>query len=155
VIWRVIVPNMRQGVLNAMLLTALWCRRFTIAYLLLRTNLQVALFSVSRGTPNAGVLFSTSSALLFAFVPLPILSCVGRRSARQSEGQGEQVTGVEMSLRGRTGSTARSWRSTGWTDLAPGGWSLLGPSGCGKPRSGCSPSWRTPTAASSTSTAPT
>ena len=87
VIWRVIVPNMRQGVLNAMLLTgALVLGEFTIAYLLLYTNLQVTLFSVSRGTPNAGVLFSTSSAaLLFAFVLLLILSYVGRRSGRQPE----------------------------------------------------------------------
>ena len=87
VIWRVIVPNMRQGVLNAMLLTgALVLGEFTIAYLLLYTNLQVTLFSVSRGTPNAGVLFSTSSAaLLFAFVLLLILSYVGRSRGRQSE----------------------------------------------------------------------
>jgi putative spermidine/putrescine transport system permease protein len=87
VIWRVIVPNMRQGVLNAMLLTgALVLGEFTIAYLLLYTNLQVTLFAVSRGTPNAGVLFSTSSAaLLFAFALLLILSYVGRRSGRQSE----------------------------------------------------------------------
>ena len=86
VIWRVIVPNMRQGVLNAMLLTgALVLGEFTIAYLLLYTNLQVTLFAVSRGTPNAGVLFSTSSAaLLFAFVLLLILSYVGRRRG-QSE----------------------------------------------------------------------
>ena len=87
VIWRVIVPNMRQGVLNAMLLTgALVLGEFTIAYLLLYTNLQVTLFAVSRGTPNAGVLFSTSSAaLLFAFVLLLILSYVGRGRGRQSE----------------------------------------------------------------------
>jgi putative spermidine/putrescine transport system permease protein len=87
VIWRVIVPNMRQGVLNAMLLTgALVLGEFTIAYLLLYTNLQVTLFSVSRGTPNAGVLFSTSSAaLLFAFVLLLILSYAGRSRGRQSE----------------------------------------------------------------------
>ncbi len=87
VIWRVIVPNMRQGVLNAMLLTgALVLGEFTIAYLLLYTNLQVTLFYVSRGTPNAGVLFSTSSAaLLFAFVLLLILSYVGRARGRQSE----------------------------------------------------------------------
>jgi putative spermidine/putrescine transport system permease protein len=87
VIWRVIVPNMRQGVLNAMLLTgALVLGEFTIAYLLLYTNLQVTLFYVSRGTPNAGVLFSTSSAaLLFAFVLLLILSYVGRSRGRHSE----------------------------------------------------------------------
>jgi putative spermidine/putrescine transport system permease protein len=89
VIWRVIVPNMWQGLLNAMLLTAaLVLGEFTIAYLLLYTNLQVTLFYVSRGTPNAGVLFSTSSAaLLFAFALLLILSYAGRRrrGARKSE----------------------------------------------------------------------
>jgi len=40
VMWRVIVPNMRQGVLNATLLSgALVLGEFTIAYLLLYTNL--------------------------------------------------------------------------------------------------------------------
>src|SRR5580692_878284 len=81
VIFRVIVPNMRQAVLNALLLTwALVLGEFTIAYLLLYSNLQVELYSISRNTPNAGVLFSTSfAALLFAFALLMILSYVGRR----------------------------------------------------------------------------
>jgi putative spermidine/putrescine transport system permease protein len=78
---RVIAPNMRAAILNALLLTAaLVLGEFTIAYLLLYTNLQVELYSISRSTPNAGVLFSTSlAALLFAFVLLLILSYVGRR----------------------------------------------------------------------------
>jgi putative spermidine/putrescine transport system permease protein len=81
VIVRVIVPNMRQAILNAVLLTAaLVLGEFTIAYLLLYTNLQVALYAISRETPNAGVLFSTSAAaLLFAFFLLLILSYAGRR----------------------------------------------------------------------------
>jgi putative spermidine/putrescine transport system permease protein len=81
VIFRVIVPNMRQAILNALLLTwALVLGEYTIAYLLLYSNLQVELYSISRNTPNAGVLFSTSfAALLFAFVLLLILSFVGRR----------------------------------------------------------------------------
>jgi putative spermidine/putrescine transport system permease protein len=84
VIFRVIVPNMRQAILNALLLTwALVLGEFTIAYLLLYSNLQVELYSISRNTPNAGVLFSTSfAALLFAFILLLILSCVGRRRGR-------------------------------------------------------------------------
>jgi putative spermidine/putrescine transport system permease protein len=80
VIVRVIAPNMRQGILNAVLLS--WATvfgEFTIAYLLLYTNLQVELYSISRNTPNAGVLFSTSfSALIFTFVLLLILSYAGR-----------------------------------------------------------------------------
>ncbi|HEY7429299.1 MAG TPA: ABC transporter permease subunit [Streptosporangiaceae bacterium] len=80
VIFRVIAPNMRQGILNALLLSsALVLGEFTIAYLLLYVNLQVELYSISRNTPNASVLFSTSfAALLFAFVLLMILSYVGR-----------------------------------------------------------------------------
>ena len=81
VIVRVIAPNMWQAILNALILTAsLVLGEFTIAYLLLYNNLQVELYSISRSTPNAGVIFSTSfAALLFAFVLLLILSYAGRR----------------------------------------------------------------------------
>jgi putative spermidine/putrescine transport system permease protein len=84
VIVRVIAPNMRQAILNALLLTsALVLGEFTIAYLLLYNNLQEELYSISRTTPNAGVIFSTSfAALLFGFVLLLILSFVGRRRGR-------------------------------------------------------------------------
>jgi putative spermidine/putrescine transport system permease protein len=77
---RVIVPNMRQAILNALLLTwALVLGEFTIAFLLLYNNLPVELYAISRSTPNAGVIFSTSTAaLLFAFVLLLILSYAGR-----------------------------------------------------------------------------
>jgi putative spermidine/putrescine transport system permease protein len=78
---RVIAPNMRQAILNALLLSfSLVLGEFTIAFLLLYNNLQVELYSISRNTPNAGVIFSTSTAaLLFAFVLLLILSYAGRR----------------------------------------------------------------------------
>lgn len=81
VIWRIVVPNMWQALLNATLLTAaLVLGEFTVALLLLYTNLQTALYYISRETSNAGVLFATSAAsLLFAFVLLLILSYVGRR----------------------------------------------------------------------------
>ncbi len=81
VIVRVIAPNMRAAILNAVVLTtALVLGEFTIAYLLLYTNLQVELYSISRNTPNAGVLFSTSlAALTFTFVLLLIVSYAGRR----------------------------------------------------------------------------
>lgn len=88
VIARVIVPNMWQALLNATLLTvALVLGEFTIASLLLYTNLQVALYDISRGSLNAGVLFSASAAsLLFAFVLLFVLSYVVR--ARGGAGGG-------------------------------------------------------------------
>jgi putative spermidine/putrescine transport system permease protein len=81
VIVRVIAPNMWQAILNALILTsALVLGEFTIAFLLLYVNLQVELYSISRTTPNAGVLFSTSfAALMLAFVLLLILSYAGRR----------------------------------------------------------------------------
>jgi putative spermidine/putrescine transport system permease protein len=84
VVVRVIVPNMRQAILNALLLSsALVLGEFTIALLLLYTNMQTALYYISRTTPNAGVIFSTSAAaLLFAFGLLLILSFAGRRRRR-------------------------------------------------------------------------
>jgi putative spermidine/putrescine transport system permease protein len=80
VMFRVIAPNMRQGILNAALLSfSLVLGEFPIAYLLLYVNLQVELYSISRNTPNASVLFSTSfAALVFTFLLLLILSYVGR-----------------------------------------------------------------------------
>jgi putative spermidine/putrescine transport system permease protein len=81
VIVRVIAPNMRAAILNAVVLTtSLVLGEFTIAYLLLYTNLQVELYSISRNTPNASVLFSTSlAALVFTFLLLLIVSYAGRR----------------------------------------------------------------------------
>jgi len=84
VMFRVIAPNMRQAILNALLLTwALVLGEFTIAFLLLYNNLQAELYSISRNTPNAGVIFSTSTAaLVFVFVLLLILSYAGGRRGR-------------------------------------------------------------------------
>jgi putative spermidine/putrescine transport system permease protein len=84
VMFRVIAPNMRQAILNSVLLTgALVLGEFTIAYLLLFNTLQPSLYSISRNTPNAGVIFSTSLAsLLFAFALLIIVSYAGRRRRR-------------------------------------------------------------------------
>ncbi len=81
---RVIVPNMWQSILNALLLSAsLALGEFTIAYTLLYTNLQVELYSIDRSTPNASVIFSTSlAALVFVFLLLLIVSYVGRRRRR-------------------------------------------------------------------------
>jgi putative spermidine/putrescine transport system permease protein len=84
VMFRVIAPNMRQAIVNSVLLTgALVLGEFTIAYLLLFNTLQPTLYSISRNTPNAGVIFSTSLAsLLFAFALLIIVSYAGRRRRR-------------------------------------------------------------------------
>jgi putative spermidine/putrescine transport system permease protein len=84
VMFRIIIPNMWQGIINALLLTvALVIGEFTFAYLLGYNTLQPDLFDISRNSQNAVVLFSASSAaLLFAFALLLILSYVGRRVRR-------------------------------------------------------------------------
>jgi putative spermidine/putrescine transport system permease protein len=81
---RVIAPNMRQAILNALLLTvALVLGEFTIAYNLVYPTFQVALFEISRNTENPVVLFAASAgALLFTFCLLLALSFVGRRRRR-------------------------------------------------------------------------
>lgn len=84
VILRVIAPNIWQAILNALLLTsALVLGEFTIAETLNYGTLPVVLYNISRATANAGVLFSTSTAvLLFSFILLLILSYAGRRRRR-------------------------------------------------------------------------
>jgi putative spermidine/putrescine transport system permease protein len=81
---RVIVPNMGPAILNALILSsALVLGEFTIAEILNFVTLPVALFNISRGSNNAGVVFSTSLAsLAFAFVLLLILSYAGRSRRR-------------------------------------------------------------------------
>ena len=81
---RVIIPNLGQAVLNATLLTvALVLGEFTIASLLLYTNLQVALYDISRGSERRRAVLDVRGRLLFAFSLLLILSFVGRRRNRR------------------------------------------------------------------------
>ena len=131
---------------HALLLTsALVLGEFTIAYLLLYNTLAPTLYSISRNTPNAGVVFSTSMAsLLFAFALLTILSYAA------ASGAGDEVRPVSSpvtSATGTAGRTAVEVRMEGLTrrygavtaldgldlTLRPGELiALLGPSGCGK-----------------------
>ncbi|MEU8658691.1 ABC transporter permease [Actinoplanes philippinensis] len=77
VIVRVVLPNIRSAVLSAAFLTvALVLGEFTIASLLHRTNLQVAIEFL--GKSSAGVSVAVSlAALLLAFVLLLVLSLAG------------------------------------------------------------------------------
>ena len=83
VMWRVIVPNISNAILNATLLSvALVLGEYTIANNLLYNNLQVEL--VHLGRANAGVSIAVAVAsLLFAFVLLVVLAFVGGRSRRE------------------------------------------------------------------------
>jgi putative spermidine/putrescine transport system permease protein len=82
VMWRVVLPNIRSAVTSAAFLTvALVLGEFTIASLLNRSNLQVAINLL--GKSNAQVAIATSfAALVLAFVLLLLLSLVGGRRRR-------------------------------------------------------------------------
>lgn len=84
VITRVVLPNIRSAVLSAAFLTvALVLGEFTIASLLNRTNLQVAIELLGKSSAGMSVAVSLA-ALLLAFVLLLILSLVGDRRKKAS-----------------------------------------------------------------------
>ena len=79
VMWRVVLPNIRSAVLSAAFLTvALVLGEFTIASLLNRTNLQVAINLLGKSSATMSVAVSLT-ALLLAFVLLLLLSLLGGR----------------------------------------------------------------------------
>ncbi|WP_253259839.1 ABC transporter permease subunit [Subtercola boreus] len=77
VLFRVILPNLRRGMLAAAFISvAVVLGEFTIASLLNRVNLQTALVLISKSDPYVAVIFSLL-ALGFAFV---LLLLIGRLS---------------------------------------------------------------------------
>jgi putative spermidine/putrescine transport system permease protein len=79
VITRVVLPNIRSSVLSASFLSvALVLGEFTVANLLSRTNVQVAINLLGKRDPSISVAVSLA-ALLLAFVLLLVLSLAGVR----------------------------------------------------------------------------
>lgn len=79
VLWRVILPNIRSAVFSAAFLSvALVLGEFTVASLLNRENLQVAINLLGKSDATMSVAVSLAS-LILAFVVLFGLSLVGRR----------------------------------------------------------------------------
>ena len=77
VMWRVILPNLRQGILSAVLLTvAVVLGEYTIASFLSQTTFQTALLLIQQTDPYAGVIFAVF-ALIFVFVLLVLIGRVG------------------------------------------------------------------------------
>jgi putative spermidine/putrescine transport system permease protein len=77
VIARVILPNLRRGILSAVLLTvAVVLGEYTIASFLSQTTFQTALLLIQQTDPYAGVIFAVF-ALIFVFILLVI---IGRAS---------------------------------------------------------------------------
>jgi len=79
VMWRVVLPNIRSAVLSAAFLTvALVLGEFTIASLLHRDNLQVAIELLGKSSATMSVAVSLA-ALVLAFILLLLLSLFGER----------------------------------------------------------------------------
>ncbi|MCY7326471.1 MAG: ABC transporter permease subunit [Microbacteriaceae bacterium] len=77
VLWRVLLPNLRRGILAASLISvAVVLGEYTIASLLNRQNLQTALVQVSKSDPYAAVIFALL-ALAFVFILLLLIDRVG------------------------------------------------------------------------------
>ena len=85
VMWRVILPNLRRGILSAVLLTvAVVLGEYTIASFLSQTTFQTALLLIQQTDPYAGVIFAVF-ALIFVFILLVLIGRVGTfRGARAS-----------------------------------------------------------------------
>ncbi len=77
VIWRVILPNLRRGILSAVLLTiAVVLGEYTIASFLSQTTFQTALLLIQQTDPYVGVIFAVF-ALIFVFILLVVIGRFG------------------------------------------------------------------------------
>lgn len=84
VLWRVLLPNLRRGVLAAAFISvAVVLGEFTIASLLNRVNLQTALLQVGQSDPWVAAIFALL-ALTFAFVLLLLIGRLGASRNRSS-----------------------------------------------------------------------
>ena len=78
VLWHVLLPNLRRGILAASFISvAVVLGEFTIASLLNRVNLQTTLLQLSQSDPYVAVIFSLL-ALAFAFILLLLIGRLGR-----------------------------------------------------------------------------
>jgi putative spermidine/putrescine transport system permease protein len=90
VIARVVLPNIRSAVLSASFLSvALVLGEFTIANLLSRTNVQVAINLLGKRDPSISVAAALAS-LLIAFALLLVLSLAGVRRRRRGRRAGRR-----------------------------------------------------------------
>jgi putative spermidine/putrescine transport system permease protein len=83
VFFRVLVPNIRRGMLAASVITvAVVLGEFTIASLLNRDNLQTSVLLISRSDPYVATIFAML-ALLFALILLIVIGRVGAAKPRR------------------------------------------------------------------------
>jgi putative spermidine/putrescine transport system permease protein len=92
VLWRVILPNLRRGILSAILLTvAVVLGEYTIAAFLSQTTFQTSLLLIQQTDPYVGVIFAVF-ALVFVFVLLVIIGRVGNIRGRRSTRRKSRVS---------------------------------------------------------------
>ncbi len=85
VMWRVLLPNLRRGILAASFISvAVVLGEFTIASLLNRINLQTALLQISQSDPYVAVIL-TLLALAFAFSLLLLIGRLGSTRRERSD----------------------------------------------------------------------
>jgi putative spermidine/putrescine transport system permease protein len=85
VMWRVIVPNLRRGILSACFITiAVVLGEYTIASFLGRNTFQTALVLIQHTDPYVAVIFSLL-ALLLAFVLLLVIGRFGAIRPRNKD----------------------------------------------------------------------
>lgn len=85
-IWRVVLPNLRRGILSASLLTvSVVLGEFTIAEFLQQNTFQTALFLLQQTDPYVAAIFSVA-ALVFVFILLVLIGSLGSfRRTRKAE----------------------------------------------------------------------
>ncbi|GAA4664000.1 ABC transporter permease [Frondihabitans cladoniiphilus] len=111
VIWRIILPNMRRGIVSAIFLTvAVVLGEYTIASFLSQNTFQTALLLISQTDPYVSTIFALA-ALIFAFILLVVIGRLGNRSPGAATARRE---------RRAARSAAGSASPTPLTPLTPG-----------------------------------
>lgn len=83
VVWRVLLPNLRRGILTACFLTiAVVLGEFTIANFLSQNTFQTALLLLQQTDPYVATIFALA-ALLFAFVLLTVIGRLGTATRKE------------------------------------------------------------------------
>lgn len=88
VFWRVLIPNLRRGIMAASFISvAVVLGEFTIASLLSRQNLQTAILLMSQSDPYVAIIIALM-ALAFVFVLLLLIGWIGNsgKSNRKKSG---------------------------------------------------------------------
>jgi len=95
VIWRIILPNMRRGIVSSVFLTvAVVLGEYTIASFLSQNTFQTALLLISQTDPYVSTIFALA-ALVFAFVLLVVIGRLGNRRPGSSRRARKAVSAAQ------------------------------------------------------------